>query len=187
VRDRIAEQRCEGFVLGVVQMLLIAEEDDLMPHQCGFDGAYGFAVEITGKLNTAYFGADTSGYRAYVERRIGILGVWVTIDDGSHGESPYLRDVRFRSGRRDHVRRFAPAARWKKPSGGAGRRASSRENWGVEDLLTQLAPGLARSPRLHPDQVSVCWNTYASYHLIIARGEHDAWRCRLSIARFSRW
>ena len=59
---------------------------------------------------------------------------------------------------------------------GGRRRRAARENG-----------DRAATPEWFFGQAPIAAGVCASYHLMLRRGEHDTWRCRLSIARFSRW
>lgn len=63
MRHEIAEPTCEGFLLGIVQMSLIAEEDDLVFQKKLVDCCHRCIRKITAKADAFEFGSDTAGQR----------------------------------------------------------------------------------------------------------------------------
>jgi len=60
VGDRCSEARCEGVLSGVVQMVLVFEEDHLVSQQRFSDVCDGGGVEIAGQLHAVDAGTDAA-------------------------------------------------------------------------------------------------------------------------------
>lgn len=70
----LSEKSCERLLTGVIEVLLITEENDLVLKQCRADLRNGIRIEVTRYVNTTNFRTDAPGDFEYLEWKSGRTG-----------------------------------------------------------------------------------------------------------------
>jgi hypothetical protein len=89
MRDWVPQQGGESLMLLIRQLVLIAEENDLVPHQRRADRVKRHPVEIARQRDSADLRTDTASNWDDIERAFGILGIDEIVDQISHVMSPW--------------------------------------------------------------------------------------------------
>ncbi len=80
--DGASDACCEGFLGGVVQMILVAEEQHLVAVEGGVERQQGFVRQVRRQPYAGDLGADTAADRADVQAKVSVQG-----SIGAHGIS----------------------------------------------------------------------------------------------------
>ncbi len=90
VRDGIAEQGSEILMLPVGQMLLVAEEQHLVPHERRLDGLHRRGGQVARQLDAVHDRADRAGHRGDVEVDALVARIGIAVMKVRHCQSPWV-------------------------------------------------------------------------------------------------